>query len=160
MEFAMVFHLTGIDGAKEEGRNAEVRARTKAAEPVERITHVVVRIAGLPYRNKDGTDRMNILAKCEQYEQVVVIPEPDHPYDAHALKICRQTGEQIGYVSKFAVPEIIAKVTKGYKYYSFLYKQRQGLQPDQNKLLLLIGKPDVVLNEVQTYLDRLTESDA
>jgi hypothetical protein len=54
-------------------------------------------VHGILHNNADGTSRQAIIANCREGEEVLLMPEPDNPVDADAIKVCRLNGEQIGY---------------------------------------------------------------
>ena len=65
------------------------------------------KVAGTHHLNADGTHRSRIISQCEEGELLLLIPEPDNPYDPHALQIVRrETGEQLGYVEARAASDI------------------------------------------------------
>jgi hypothetical protein len=57
------------------------------------------KIAGVTYSNDDGTDRQKIIRRCKVGEALTLVREPGNPVDPNAIKILRQTGEQLGYIS-------------------------------------------------------------
>lgn len=58
-----------------------------------------LKVAGVSHSNPDDTPRQNIISRCRVGETVHFVRERDNPHDKYAVKICRQNGEQIGYVS-------------------------------------------------------------
>jgi hypothetical protein len=39
-----------------------------------------------------------IIKACSVGEVIELVPEPDNRYDSDAVKVCRQNGEQLGYL--------------------------------------------------------------
>jgi|GEM_PF-4143401 len=62
-------------------------------------------IAGTSHKNRNGSNRQVIVAKCRNGESLIVFHESDNRHDKHALALWRQNGEQVGYV-----PQGIAKL--------------------------------------------------
>jgi len=54
-------------------------------------------IHGINHKNADGSSRQKIIKDCYEAEEMVLVPEPDNPVDPDAVKICRKSGEQLGY---------------------------------------------------------------
>jgi hypothetical protein len=57
-------------------------------------------VAGESYDNPDGTSRQSIIRRCRVGEPVQLIPDLDNQHDMLAVKVCRQSGEQIGYLPR------------------------------------------------------------
>jgi len=57
-----------------------------------------LKVSGVSHRNADGSSRQKIIERCHPGEIVLLIREPENRYDADAIRVCRQSGEQIGYV--------------------------------------------------------------
>lgn len=57
-----------------------------------------LQVHGITHRNDDGSSRQRIIRECAVGEELELVPEPDNPYDSDAIKVCRKTGEQLGYL--------------------------------------------------------------
>ena len=57
-------------------------------------------VVGGKYPNPDGTSRLEILRRCRVGERLVLVREPENiqQEDLRAVKVCRKTGEQLGYI--------------------------------------------------------------
>lgn len=64
------------------------------------------RVAGSSYRNTDGTLRRRIIRDCYPGEKLELVREPDNAYDPHAVAICNQDGEQLGYLEARTALEV------------------------------------------------------
>lgn len=53
-------------------------------------------ILGINLKNLDGTSRQDIINRCHEGEELVLVPEPDNCHNAGAVKVCCRNGEQIG----------------------------------------------------------------
>jgi hypothetical protein len=58
-------------------------------------------VAGESHKNTDGSSRQTIIRKCQSGEPVMLVPEPTNPHDSDAVKVCRRSGEQIGYLPRY-----------------------------------------------------------
>jgi hypothetical protein len=54
-------------------------------------------VHGIDHKNSDGSRRQAIIANCHVGEELVLVPEPSNRYDANAVRICRKSGDQLGY---------------------------------------------------------------
>jgi hypothetical protein len=60
----------------------------------------ITKIAGATFKNDDGTDRQKILKKCRKGESLKLIRDYNNPHSKYAIKVCRETGEQIGHIAE------------------------------------------------------------
>ncbi len=58
------------------------------------------KVRGVTFTDVDGTSRQSIIAKCVIGERLLLVREPDNPHDHQAVKVCRETGELIGYLGE------------------------------------------------------------
>ena len=56
------------------------------------------KIAGVTHRNKDRKSRQSLIGGCSVGEELILEREPDNAVDPNAIKVCRMTGEQLGYI--------------------------------------------------------------
>jgi HIRAN domain len=62
--------------------------------------HFSTMLKGVTHENSDGGSRQEIIARCSVGEELSLVPEPDNPFDAGAVKVSRLNGEVIGYLPK------------------------------------------------------------
>ncbi|HEV2382685.1 MAG TPA: HIRAN domain-containing protein [Terriglobia bacterium] len=74
-------------------RTAEARPATSSAG--NRLFYK--KLAGITFKNQDGSSRQKVIQHCRVGEELVLVLEPTNPYDADAIKVCRANGEQLGY---------------------------------------------------------------
>jgi HIRAN domain len=72
-------------------------AKTMAAPENCRVFYS--KVAGVTHKNPDGTSRQRIIKTCAPGEGLVLVREPENPYDPDAVKVYRSSGEQVGYLS-------------------------------------------------------------
>ncbi len=59
------------------------------------------KVVGVSKPNADGTSRQKIIIEhVQEGDALVLIPEPDNPFDTNAVKVCTPGQKQIGYLSK------------------------------------------------------------
>lgn len=56
------------------------------------------KVRGITFDNVDGTSRQSIISRCAVGERLVLVREPTNSHNGYAVKVCRETGEQIGYL--------------------------------------------------------------
>jgi len=69
-------------------------------------------IAGITYKNDDGSSREEIMKKCTIGEKLTLTHTPIKQ-DKNAVKVTRYTGEQIGWLHDFVAKEIAPILDKG-----------------------------------------------
>ncbi|WP_408956191.1 HIRAN domain-containing protein [Natroniella sp. ANB-PHB2] len=70
------------------------------------------KVTGVTYENEDGTNRQEILKKCSEGESLK-LEHHSSPYDLHAVKIMRSTGEQLGWATKNIAQKIAPYLNGG-----------------------------------------------
>jgi hypothetical protein len=86
-------------------------AEAAAEDP--RLRHFFAALVGESHTNRDGTSRQTILAGCRPGEQLRFEREPDNPVDPNAVKVCRLTGEQLGYVGMDLAERLAGELDRG-----------------------------------------------
>ena len=56
------------------------------------------KVAGVTHRNNNRTSRQSLIARCSVGEELILEREPDNAVDPNAIKVCRRSGEQLGYI--------------------------------------------------------------
>jgi len=57
------------------------------------------KVVGVTHLNPNGSSRQEIIRNCEVGERLQLVREPENPHDPSAIKVCRESGEQLGYIS-------------------------------------------------------------
>jgi hypothetical protein len=70
-------------------------------------------IVGVTHSNPDGTGRQDLLARCKVSERVQFVPEPTNRHDRNAVKVCRMSGDQLGYLRRELAEEIKGDLDRG-----------------------------------------------
>lgn len=79
------------------------------------------KIAGVTFRNSDGSSRQRIIRDCRIGEALLLIREPDNPVDKFAVNVVRRNGQQLGYLGRHITREgmqsgITYELDRGQKY--------------------------------------------
>ena len=57
-----------------------------------------LKVAGVTFKNPDGSDRQLIIRNLNAGDRLYFIAEPDNPYDSKAVRIETEDGQQVGFV--------------------------------------------------------------
>jgi hypothetical protein len=85
-----------------------------------KVIHLFTKIVGTTFNTNDGTSRQTNLAKCQSWEKLKLVPEPDNPVDPDAIEVQRQTGESLGHLREELAYNISWRIGKGFRYNVFL----------------------------------------
>jgi HIRAN domain len=56
-------------------------------------------ISGVTMKGRDGTDRQFLVSKLRKADELLLVREPENPYDPNAIMIQTPAGKTLGYVS-------------------------------------------------------------
>ena len=84
------------------------------------LEHFFGHVAGESHRNADGSDRQAIVPRCRVGDLLVLEHEPDNPHDINAIRVLRQSGEQIGYLEREFAGEVVSRSAKGRTYHAVI----------------------------------------
>jgi len=118
------------------------KGRTAQSEPRVSLDHFFGQVAGESHRNDDGSDRQAIFPRCRVGELLVLEHEPDNPHDINAIRVLRQTGEQIGYLEREFAGEVVSRTAKGRHYHAIVAGIGQPLRSRFYGVALLIVVED------------------
>jgi hypothetical protein len=85
------------------------RRKTDIPKPVQSF---YTKIAGVSYKNDDGSSRQKYLSKCNVREPLKLVRE-FNKYDTNAVNVLTRNGKQLGYLSKDVAKEIAPLLDKG-----------------------------------------------
>ena len=78
------------------------------------MRRIVSKIAGITYNNYNGTNRQLILQRCHTGERLSLEREPDNQYDSNAIGVCRENGEQLGFLNQNLASQLAPELDRGY----------------------------------------------
>ena len=64
--------------------------------------HIQTKVVGVTFEG-----RQEVVARLQMGDKVWLEMEPDNPYDKNAIKVTRENGEQIGYISRHLAADIV-----------------------------------------------------
>lgn len=79
------------------------------------IDHSTTPVIEVTESNEDGTTRQDVLKGCRQGEQLKLILEEEDAEQNFAVKVCRNTGDQIGYLPPGMSRTVIDNSLVGYR---------------------------------------------
>ncbi len=123
---------------------ATIEARRAAAPRKERAQETLVGIVGEGHRNADGTDRQALIRdRARVGDRVQLVPEPGNPYDRHAIKVCLESGEQIGYLERELARELSQEHGEGWRHAATIARVTGGTldKPSRGIVLWLVSGP-------------------
>ncbi len=94
-------------------------ATLEELEAIERrtfVNHQFTKLAGVSHRNRDGTDRQQIIARCSAGEVLVLRHEEGNPADPNAVAVFRENGEQLGYLSREDAEAVFGGARRRWQY--------------------------------------------
>jgi hypothetical protein len=108
------------------------------------VNHFFGQLAGESYHNADGSDRQVIIQKCDVGELLILEHEPDNPHDINAIRVLRETGEQIGYLPRDFAGEVISRTAKGDAFFAAVagIGRARGIGPYGVALLIIVDNGD------------------
>ena len=80
------------------------------------LRHFLLQVHGIYHRNRDGSSRQQIIRNCHAGEVLRLVPEPDNPYDQDAIKVCRENGDQLGYLDAGNAMRITGELSIGWTF--------------------------------------------
>jgi hypothetical protein len=82
-------------------------------ESPKQAKHFFTKVVGVSHRNPDSTSRQAAIKTCHVLERLVLDRGEDNPRDANSVKVCRENGQQLGYLSSALAGEIVRKSARG-----------------------------------------------
>ncbi|MHC5539120.1 HIRAN domain-containing protein [Singulisphaera rosea] len=88
---------------------------TAGADTVEKLGRMHSKVAGVTMTNDDGSSRQHLIRRyCRAGQRLVVVREPDNPYDTHAVAIyLARPKASIGFIGSHISPFLGATIDRG-----------------------------------------------
>jgi hypothetical protein len=126
---------------------------------VEAIRHFPATVLGVSLANEDGTSRQHIIARCRRFERLVLEREKGGRRDPDAIKVCRETGEQIGRLAPEIAAEVSAKRAQGCRCEAYIKDFPGGERTSKTRgvsLWIVVAQPGVGERQFNRHLRKLT----
>jgi hypothetical protein len=120
------------------------------------IRHFMTKVAGVSYKNPDGSRRQDVADGCKTGELLEMRPEPDNPHDPNAIGIYDVTGSQLGFFGAHLCEEVHDNLQRGYNYQA-LVSEVTGRDMDTLgvNLCIVVARPDVRIEAMKPYIKKL-----
>lgn len=111
-----------------------------AAGSSPKVRHFFTKVVGVTHKNPDGSNRQRYIESCSLREELRLAPEPDNRYDSDAVKVCRATGQQLGYLDSVLASEVAAALKHGVRFRAYISDLRGGTpdKPTRGVNLLIV----------------------
>ena len=76
--------------------NTQQKATTSSEPNYKLGTQIIAKVAGVTFEGRQA-----VVAALEIGEKIILRRDPTNPYDTNAIRVERQSGEQIGYIDKY-----------------------------------------------------------
>jgi hypothetical protein len=63
--------------------------------------------------NEDGSDRQNLIAKCEKNQELYLNREPKNDHDSNSIRVCNESGQLLGYLERRTAAELAPQMDSG-----------------------------------------------
>jgi hypothetical protein len=125
------------------------------------LEHFFGQVAGESHRNDDGSDRQAIILRCRVGEMIVLEHEPDNPHDINAVRLLRQSGEQIGYLEREFAGQVVSRSAKGVMFHAAIagIGRPRRSAPYGVALLIIVNEGEATDAEVATYVREVLRRD-
>lgn len=122
------------------------------------VHHFYTKVAGVAFKNDDGSDRQEILSKCFPLQTLRVEHEDNNPHDRNAIRISTDDGRQIGYLFKHEASNVWLRMKRNFTHAAVSANITGGTKNKPHlgmTILFLVGRPGVSQEEMQAYLARI-----
>ncbi|MFG0242535.1 MAG: HIRAN domain-containing protein [Phycisphaerales bacterium JB054] len=126
----------------------------------DRVRHFHTKVAGISYRNSDGTSRQAIARRCAVWEKLNLFHGDENPHDSNAIQVLRENGQQLGFLPAYLAAEVAAGNAEGMRYAVFISDitgGREGSETTGINLLIVVAEPGVPEHEVIEYFNQHIE---
>ena len=102
---------------REEAETTKTPKTTRFALTIRYVTNV----AGVTFKNEDGSERQVIISRCHPGEELDLVRDPENEFDSGAVKVTRLNGDQIGFIPAHMTRDgdphgLAEKIDSGTKY--------------------------------------------
>jgi hypothetical protein len=141
----------------EKQKQKEERKRMREEEYARsmRLRHTFSKVAGVTFPNDDGTERQDILSRCNPGEQLFLKHDAYSKFSLYATQIFRTNCEQLGHVPEYLAEQICSEIENGYRIICILKDITGGTldKPTRgaNFVVFFVAK-DVTNIELEEYM--------
>jgi hypothetical protein len=146
-----------IEKDREKAQRKEERDRERAEEKErrERLQHFFTKVSGVSFPNDDGTERQEIIRHCRQGEILDLKRDPTNRYSRFAVKVLRQTGQQVGHVPEHWAEQACDLIDEGWDLSARITAVTGGAVGKEYRgvnMAVFYAKPTVTNGEYDAYV--------
>lgn len=122
------------------------------------VWHYFTKVVGATYKNDDGSSRQGIIQSCKSGERLNFTHDENNAYDKYAVMVCRENGEQLGFVKTDMGREVVQRSHSGHGYTVFITNITGGEGKKKTlgvNLLVVVSKPDAPTDSLQKYINSI-----
>jgi hypothetical protein len=134
---------------KEREKKERQRMREEENARATRMRHEFAKVAGVSFPNDDGSERQEIIARCQVGEELMLQHDAHNEYSIVTTKVLRRNGEQIGHAPEYLAERIVDRSEEGYLASGVIANLTGGT----------FDKPTRGVNFAVFYIDRTVSSD-
>ncbi len=125
------------------------------------IKHFFTKVVGVTYRNRDGTRRQTIIKDCQNGEKLVLRCNEDDPEHPDAIMVCRENGQQLGYLNSTFARVVRSRTKEGYRHRVLVEKITGGGRGKSYgcNIVVIEAARGVPNAEMQRYINTKVTSD-
>jgi hypothetical protein len=126
------------------------------------IYHFYTKVVGISHLNDDGSDRQDIARKCRPWESLSLIHDESNPHDKNAIRVMRENGEQLGYLSSDLAAEVVERTKAGYSYIVLVKDITGGKGQKRNcgiNLLVVVASHAVTSQQAAEYINSVDDEE-
>lgn len=143
-------------------REQQVQNRREDLIRANRLRYACAKVAGVIFKNDDGTERQKLIAGCKRGETLLLQHDSDNEFSIFATKVLRKDGDQLGYAPEYMAERIMDEKAAGYNAQGVLLKVTGGTfdKPIHGaNFAVIFADPDVTPSEFQSYVTEVIESE-
>ena len=73
------------------------------------------KVSGISFPNPDGEARSGLVAKCQMFQELGLLREPDNPYSANAVAVITAEGKKLGYLQSEVGSQISREMDRDHR---------------------------------------------
>ncbi|WP_274363743.1 HIRAN domain-containing protein [Paenibacillus thermotolerans] len=67
-------------------------------------------VAGITHKNEDGSKRADVAFSCHYGQKLLLVRDPENPYDSNAVQVLTEYGQQLGFIDSWNAKEMQASL--------------------------------------------------
>jgi hypothetical protein len=97
------------------GRKSPAKSKPSESKDWTPMSLYKEKVVGVTKKNDDGSSRQKIIRKMKEGDPVMLVRDPDNPYDSNAIEVWNKKKDQIRFIDQMRNSELAPQMDKGYK---------------------------------------------